>query len=383
MNGNAGALDRPPAPMSSRLVSSRAGHAMPRDGLCSCSSVRWLFVARTAFFSLFSVGLLFCAGCKGEGPEIVRHKPQHIEPPEKDRLLAVLVDEKDKTWSFRLAGPMSVVSAHKPKFDQLVKSIKFGEQPAVKWTVPDGWQEEGGGNEFRFATLKTGPDPKMLEVTVVALPVGGGDLLANVNRWRGQLSLPEAEAEELGDMTKPMEIDGRKGTLVDLVGKFANKPKMPMAKPPAAKPRDVPEPAGKKMTYELPPGWAKAKPKNVMINEQFEAVDGADKVEVTIVVLPEGAGGELANVHRWRDQIKLPRVENAEVLKSLVKLQVKTGPAAFVDLDNPKAPGDNRILGVIVPAPGATYFLKMMGPSDILGRQKARFEAFAKSFNVE
>jgi hypothetical protein len=339
-------------------------------------------VARNALVPLLAA-ILILAGCsKDEGPDIVRQKPLHIPPAEKDRLLAVLVIEKDKAWSFRMSGSESAVAAHREKFEQLLQSVKFGNEPPLKWTLPDGWKDELGGNEFRFATIKTGPQPKMLEVTVVGLPKEGGNLLDNVNRWRRQFSLPDTDEDHLGDMAKDIVLDDRKGKIVDLVGKLNSK-KGPM-QAALKQPAQGQDAGPKKIAYELPPGWVKTKPKNAVIQEQFDVIDGNDKLEATIVVLPAGAGGELANINRWREQIKLPPAkDNQELLKSLTKMETKAGPAAFCDLDNPKAPGDNRILGVIVPAPAATYFLKMMGPSEIVGRQKARFEAFAKSFNLE
>jgi len=335
-------------------------------------------------FSFFGVAIVVLAGCKDDGPDIVRQNPPHIPrpaPAEKDRMLAVLVTEKDKAWSFRLSGAASAVTAHRAKFDEFLKSIKFGDEPPLKWTLPEGWTE-GPGDEVRFATIKTGPEPKMLDVTIVPLPKDGGELLPNVNRWRGQLSLPPAEPDELGAMTQAIEIDGRKGTLVDLVGKFSNKGKMPpmKAQAPVAPKRGGPD----KITYDLPAGWAKAKPKNAMIREQFDVVEGKDNAETTIVVLPGGAGGIMDNLLRWRDQIKLPPAnDKAELAKSISKFETSAGEALLVDLDNPKAAGNNRILGVILPTANDTYFLKMMGPSELVGRQKAHFEAFAKSFNVQ
>lgn len=329
------------------------------------------------------VPLLCCTlfGCKDPEPDIVRYQAKRIEDTrEKDRLLAVLVDEKDNTWSFRLSGPTSAVAKHEEKFQEMLKSVKFGEQPPVSWTSPKGWQQIPGDG-MRFATVKTDDPP--LEVTILSLPKDGGDVLKNVNRWRDQLSLPPANERNLTEMTKPIVVGDRPGTLVDLEGHFPLRKKaMPMAAPKVDPPvRKAPADAIK---YDLPQGWAKVKPKNAMIREQFDVVDGADKAEATIVVLPAGGGGELANIDRWRDQIQLPRLkEPEELLKNFSRIDTAMGKAGLVDLDNPKAPGNNRIIGVIVPAEGVTYFLKLYGPSEFVGRQKARFEAFAKSFRAE
>ena len=43
------------------------------------------------------------------------------------------------------------------------------------------------------------------------------DPLANVNRWRGEVGLPQVTADELAKVTEPIEIDGQQATLVDAV----------------------------------------------------------------------------------------------------------------------------------------------------------------------
>ena len=346
------------------------------------------FVRRAVFFTL---SLFAGAGCTDQGPDIKRYQAPRVEAaaprPEKkvaagaktDRMLAVLVTEKDSTWSFRLLGPLDAVAAHEPKFLEFLKSVKFGDDPPLKWTEPEGWKQVPGP-AIRFATLKTGPDPKDLEMTIVALPKTGGAILPNVNRWLGQLEQAPVTEKGLADITRPIEIDGRKGTLVDIQGQVGDKGMMPpMKKAPAIPKRTEPE----KLKYDVPQGWEKVAPKNQLISDQFNIQDGKDKAEATIVVLPGGAGGELANIQRWRDQVKLPPAADVEeLLMDFQKIDTGVGKAGMVDLINPKLEGANRLIGVIIPTEGSTFFLKLMGPSELVGRNKARLEAFAKSLKV-
>lgn len=344
-----------------------------------------------ARFLVLTLSIAFLSGCQNDGPDVVRLKVARIEQKpdtrEKDRILAALVVEKDKAWSFYMAGPESAVEAHAAKFQQFLDSIKFGDKPPMTWTTPDGWQQLPG-NEFRLATLKTDAEPKSLDVTIVGLPGETFDLLGNVNRWRRQLSLGPVAKGELGDMAAEQMIDGRKGTLVKLVGRLAAKgpgmmpPMMPPAMPPKTPPVDRPQ-GGDGLTYELPKGWTRVAPKNAMIREQFAIVEGGGKAEATIVVLPGGAGGDVPNVQRWRGQIQLPPVAEAELRKAFLPLNAAGVQATFVDLENFAMKGDNRILGVIVPTAEKTYFLKLMGPSEVVGSHKERFQAFAKSLKIQ
>jgi hypothetical protein len=67
----------------------------------------------------------------------------------------------------------------------------------LHWTTPKGWTELAG-NGMRAATLQPPPGAGKAEVTVIALPGDVGGELANVNRWRGQISLPPVTEEQLG-----------------------------------------------------------------------------------------------------------------------------------------------------------------------------------------
>ena len=57
------------------------------------------------------------------------------------------------------------------------------------WTVPSGWQE-GQLAQFLVAKYVIAGADGTAAVNVSSLAGDGGGLLANVNRWRGQLGLP-------------------------------------------------------------------------------------------------------------------------------------------------------------------------------------------------
>lgn len=90
-----------------------------------------------------------------------------------------------------------------------------------KWTVPEGWKE-APGNEFSMAAFAV-TDGKMSIKTTVSR--AGGDLLQNLNRWRGQLGLEPWSSDELKKSAKVLAVDGSDGTLVDLVGTDARSKK--------------------------------------------------------------------------------------------------------------------------------------------------------------
>ena len=60
--------------------------------------------------------------------------------------------------------------------------------------------------------------------------------------------------------------------------------------------------------------------------------ENGDKAEITITVLPGRGGDPLANVNRWRGQIKLPEIDDVELFKSLTRIETQGLPAAMVTM---------------------------------------------------
>ena len=95
--------------------------------------------------------------------------------------------------------------------------------------------------------------------------------------------------------------------------------------------------------------------------------------EVTITP----AGGNLAdNVNRWRGQVGLNPVSEEQIRQDLRSIDVDGSTGQYVDLTGPESAGGLRILAVRVPHGDTTWFFKMTGPADVVGRHKAAFEAF-------
>jgi hypothetical protein len=139
-----------------------------------------------------------------------------------DRTLGAIVPLAEQGWFFKLTGPKDLVAAQESAFNDFVKSLRFSADGKPSWTLPAGWTEQPGSG-IRFATLVI-PGETRLEVTVIVLPKSGDNveyLLANVNRWRGQLRLAPIAAEALPAESSRVELDGAAATLVNLEGHAA------------------------------------------------------------------------------------------------------------------------------------------------------------------
>jgi hypothetical protein len=90
------------------------------------------------------------------------------------------------------------------------------QPPGITYEIPAGW-EESPGNAVRVASLRVSHAAGAADVSVTRF-LGGGDLLANVNRWRGQIGLPPIDESQLAKGVEDLTVHGKPGTLVELQG---------------------------------------------------------------------------------------------------------------------------------------------------------------------
>jgi hypothetical protein len=333
--------------------------------------------------AFLALGLATLAGCQQD--EIQHYQAPRLEiPPQQkqagavgpQRMITAIFPQQDRTWFFKLTGDPDEVQKHIEEFEHFLKSVRFVKgDPPVTWTVPQGWQREAGAG-LRFATFRCGAKDNPLEVTVTPLGREAGSLASNINRWRDQLGLPPADEKELAKSVQETEVDGIKVRIVDLTGTGTGKGRMPPfanARPANRRRQAQENQANGRLpfTYRAPEGW-KELPGDGISVVSFEVGEGNQAAKVTVTP----AGGDLAaNVNRWRDQVGLKPASDEEIKKDNRPIDVGGSPGQYVDLTGP----EGRILAVLVPRGGETWFFKMKGPPDAVVRQKAAFETFIGS----
>ncbi|MDG1242415.1 MAG: hypothetical protein P8R37_08005 [Opitutae bacterium] len=87
----------------------------------------------------------------------------------------------------------------------------------VDFITPEGW-EKLDASGIRKANLKVTADSGSAEITILTFPGDVGGRLANINRWRGQVGLEAATAEDLPAYTTDYDISGHRGLYVRLEG---------------------------------------------------------------------------------------------------------------------------------------------------------------------
>jgi hypothetical protein len=299
---------------------------------------------------------------------------------------------------------------------------------AIRWEATSAWQVQETDGTRAGSYLANGPDGTTADVSVITFAGTGGDDLANVNRWRGQLQQPELTAAELPAHVVRITVPAGSVAVVDVAGttgeaktparllgawyrsaervwffkmigaaalvgaererfiallKSITPDAAPATPAPTAAPAGpvanpamtAPQPTGEgpSLVWRAPPDWV-VKPAGTMRKGSY-AVGAA---EVAITVFPGDVGGVLANVNRWRGQAGLAAVDAARL--DDVTSTLEANGLRFVITDAAgTGPGTPRILAALVPWQGRTWFFKLSGPADAVAAAKPAFLTFLQS----
>jgi hypothetical protein len=150
--------------------------------------------------------------------------------------------------------------------------------------------------------------------------------------------------------------------------------------PPSAARSDASAPA---IRWQVPSNWQEQPGGGVRRGSFLVAGAGGAKAEMSVISFPGDVGGDLANVNRWRGQIQLPPVSEADLPKAFSRVAGPAGEFLVVDLlsDAPILEGGHqaRVLGAILKQPAQTWFFKLTGDADLVASQREAFVGFLKS----
>lgn len=310
---------------------------------------------------------------------------RHPKPVPR-RIIGVMIPVDKTFWFLKLDGDAVAVGARENDVREFLKTLNLSDPAAITWTLPSGWQQIPP-SELRYATLVLPGQPR-LELSISKLPVQPDielidQLLANVNRWRNQISMgPTDEAGLVRDTEKiPMGTSlayfvNLLGSAVPKVGPLpqghplvggAERPAHPGAKEEAA---EIAEPK-----YEKPANWEQAPP-TMFARVSLRVTEGDNKVDITVT---PARGNTLENVNRWRGQLKLEPIDAAKLSESALKVAVGSLTGDLYELSN----DEKTILGIIVQDAEQTWFVKLVGNKALAEREKPKFLEFLKSLRFE
>ena len=96
----------------------------------------------------------------------------------------------------------------------------IGRPAPIDYEISKDW-EELPATGMRAAAFVVTDGEQSAEITVIPLAGHAGDLLSNVNRWRGQIGLDQIDASGLDNLSSSIGVGGVAGSYVELVGDTA------------------------------------------------------------------------------------------------------------------------------------------------------------------
>lgn len=145
---------------------------------------------------------------------------------------------------------------------------------------------------------------------------------------------------------------------------------------PGAMTGTVPTAQGGALVWTAPAHWT-AKPLGSMRKGSY-AVPGeaGATADLAITAFPGDTGGLFANVNRWRGQVGLPPVAEAELKTAVEHLDIGSLHIDLVYCIGQAGGQPTALLGAIVPHNGETWFFKLLGPAALVAKEKAAFRDF-------
>lgn len=130
------------------------------------------------------------------------------------------------------------------------------------------------------------------------------------------------------------------------------------------------------LVWSAPSHWQERAPGSIRKGSYTITGEGGATADLSITAFPGDTGGLHANVNRWRGQIGLANISDAEVDKAIEHLESNGLHMEFVEMVGTAGNPPMRLLGAIVPYQGETWFFKLTGPDTLVASQRDAFRTF-------
>jgi hypothetical protein len=135
--------------------------------------------------------------------------------------------------------------------------------------------------------------------------------------------------------------------------------------------------------WTVPKGWKSQPPSAMRVGSFLITGKDGQQADVSVVPLSGDAGGDLANINRWRDQIELRAMNEDELARELKTRSLGGHTYRMIDFvsDRPLINGQHkkRVVAGIVTHGEQTWFFKMVGEDQLVSASKDEFNAFLAS----
>jgi hypothetical protein len=281
---------------------------------------------------------------------------------------------------------------------------EFAIDPATgkpKMKLPDGWVMNPR-NDIAMAEFVSPAATGSVKFTVTVLAMPSADqwqgyLLSNINRWRGQLKLPDITEATLNDelisVKRPDSL--LPGYIFDAAGNGSGAMGGPSASTTSERPPSstVPsssqkdEPKKPELKYQLPEGWETA-PGTPFRLATFAIASPDGDGEVTVSMALENPMG---NTMMWYQQIS--RESDPEKVKAMAestvakaeKISAALGEGALYTIRDSEQVDAPMLLVASVPSgrEELRVFVKLRGPAKLVDAQRDNLMQFVQSLQLQ
>ena len=139
--------------------------------------------------------------------------------------------------------------------------------------------------------------------------------------------------------------------------------------------------------WKVPAGWETKTASDMRIASYGVTTPDGRAVDISVVALGGTAGSELDNINRWRKEVALDPITDAEIPGSRSTAVIGNRTATLYEFRGNKPTIDGKytpaMLVGVLPAGELTVFFKMKGESELVTREKPQFLEWLKSVQTE
>jgi len=130
----------------------------------------------------------------------------------------------------------------------------------------------------------------------------------------------------------------------------------------------------------VPADWKEGELAQFLVAKYVIQGSGGASAAVNVSELDGTGGGLLPNLNRWRTQLSQAPISEDDAAK-LPTIDASGARAVLADFTGTDARSGKpaRLIGLVLPLNGQTWFYKLMGDPDLVGQQKDALIKFVQS----
>jgi len=141
--------------------------------------------------------------------------------------------------------------------------------------------------------------------------------------------------------------------------------------------------SSKEVGWKVPRGWKEQAPSTMRVGSFLIKGANGQGADMSVVPLSGEAGGDLANINRWRGQINLSPISATDLSAQSETITPGGRKMLYIDFVSHDLLVDNqfkkRLMAAIYHREGRTWFFKMVGEDATVLSAKPAFMQFLKS----